>query len=205
MSQQSLPPSERPLTPFGYMQESFSIWVDFNRRAGELFIQHTTATRAVTSDEEDTVTAELLRTFSDFNLRHWQNTARLLDSMPGWMRMPQVMTGAAMTDWFDELRRAQTEFVVAPAATDENEFTAPASLTAPDGDADDLTRIKGIGPKLSAKLNDIGIFHFKQIADWSQTDAAWVEDYLSFKGRVMRENWIAQARGFTANGKATLH
>lgn len=204
MSDKSLPPNDSPLTPFGYMQESIATWTNFNRRAGELFLQHA-GKSAATSEDEETVTAELLRTFSDFNLRHWQNTARLLDSMPGWMRMPQSMAGAALTDWFDTMRRSSMEAKAPKTAAPEAPFKAPVTLPAPDGTADDLTRIKGIGPKLSAKLNEIGIYHFKQIADWSEPEAAWVEDYLSFNGRVMRENWITQARGLTANGKTTLH
>ncbi|MEM9939678.1 MAG: hypothetical protein AAF768_12570 [Pseudomonadota bacterium] len=204
MSDQFLPPKDSPLTPFGYMQESFSAWTDFNRRAGELFLQHA-GKRPASSEEEETITAELLRTVSDLNLRHWQNTARLLDSMPGWMQMPQVMTGAAMTDWFDGLRRSGPQPTVQVTPPVQDIFQAPTTLPAPEGKADDLTKIKGIGEKLSARLNDLGIYHFKQIADWTDPQTAWVEDYLSSKGRVTRENWVAQARGFAANGKATLH
>ena len=78
-------------------------------------------------------------------------------------------------------------------------------LPSPEGPADDLTRITGIGPKLSARLNDLGIYHFKQIAAWTKTEAQWVDEYLAFKGRVGREKWIKQARALTANGSALIH
>jgi len=62
------------------------------------------------------------------------------------------------------------------------------------GKADDLKQIKGIGPKLEGVLNGLGIFHFDQIASWTRDNIAWVDDYLSFKGRIDREKWIAQAK-----------
>ena len=34
---------------------------------------------------------------------------------------------------------------------------------------DDLTVIKGIGPKIHGQLNDMGVFHWDQIADWKKT------------------------------------
>lgn len=163
--------------------------------------------QALDSDTE-TLASELLRTVSDLNLRHWQNTARFLESMPAWMRVPNTMAGSALVDWFDNFKQApQTGFAMqAQPATDANEgLVPPQTLPAPKGKADDLTRIKGIGPKLSARLNELGIYHFKQIANWSDTEALWVDEFLSFKGRVAREDWISQARSLSANGAATLH
>lgn len=74
----------------------------------------------------------------------------------------------------------------------------PERLSAPRGEADDLKRIKGVGPKLEAALNDMGIYHFDQIAAWSPEDVAWVDDRLNFKGRIERDGWIAQARKLSA-------
>ncbi len=71
----------------------------------------------------------------------------------------------------------------------------PRTLDAPrDGKKDDLKKIKGIGPKLEGVLNDLGIYHFDQIAAWSPREVEWVDDYLSFKGRIGRDDWIGQAR-----------
>ena len=58
---------------------------------------------------------------------------------------------------------------------------------------DDLQRIKGIGAVLENKLHAIGIDSFKQIAAWSQEDIAGFSQKLSFKGRIEREGWVAQA------------
>lgn len=60
---------------------------------------------------------------------------------------------------------------------------------------DDLLRIKGVGPKLARILMDMGITHYSQIADWSVSDIAAVDQRLGvFAGRIERDNWIEQAR-----------
>lgn len=73
----------------------------------------------------------------------------------------------------------------------------PAGLAAPRfGKADDLKRIAGVGPKLETTLNDMGIYHFDQIAAWTPNQIDWVDNYLRFPGRIARDNWIAQASTF---------
>lgn len=61
------------------------------------------------------------------------------------------------------------------------------------GRADDLKLISGIGPKLEQKLNSIGIWHYAQVANWSQKEVDWVNSAISFSGRVEREQWVSQA------------
>ena len=76
------------------------------------------------------------------------------------------------------------------------EGTKPETLDAPkSGGADDLKKIKGVGPKLEKMLNGMGFFHFDQIAGWTADEVAWVDQNLEgFKGRVSRDNWVEQAR-----------
>jgi len=69
------------------------------------------------------------------------------------------------------------------------------------GQADKLTLIKGIGPVNEKKLNDHGIFHFDQIAAWTQADIAAAEAYLAFDGRIAREDWVGQAAELAKGGK----
>ncbi|AHM02648.1 NADH-ubiquinone oxidoreductase chain E [Roseibacterium elongatum DSM 19469] len=72
---------------------------------------------------------------------------------------------------------------------------APETLGAPrDGGADDLKRISGVGPKLEGLLNEMGFYHFDQIAAWTPEQVAWVDNRLNFKGRIERDDWVAQAR-----------
>lgn len=79
----------------------------------------------------------------------------------------------------------------------------PMYLTRPrDGEGDKLTRIRGIGVKIDEALKDVGIFHFDQIANWSEANIDWIENNVAFPGRVKREQWVAQAR-ILASGKST--
>jgi NADH-quinone oxidoreductase subunit E len=68
-----------------------------------------------------------------------------------------------------------------------------------DGGADDLKKIKGVGPGLEKTLNEMGIYHYDQIAKWTDAEVAWVDARLKFKGRIVRDDWIGQAKSF-ANG-----
>lgn len=80
----------------------------------------------------------------------------------------------------------------------------PAGLEGPrEGGADDLKRISGVGPKLEGTLNELGIYHFDQIAAWTPETVAWVDNYLSFKGRIDREGWIEQAKMLAAESRKT--
>jgi NADH-quinone oxidoreductase subunit E len=81
--------------------------------------------------------------------------------------------------------------------------TKPALLHAPEGEAaDDLKRINGIGPKIEEMLHGLGVFHFSQIADWTEAEVAWIDYHLEgFQGRVMRDAWVEQARQLAAGGE----
>ncbi|WP_439137180.1 NADH-quinone oxidoreductase subunit E [Roseicyclus sp.] len=84
----------------------------------------------------------------------------------------------------------------APATVAE---AAPAQLSAPRGGAaDDLKKISGVGPKLAALLNEMGFWHFDQIAAWTPAEVAWVDARLKFKGRIERDDWITQAATLAA-------
>lgn len=83
---------------------------------------------------------------------------------------------------------------VAPAAPPPADLPTPF-LSSPEGEADDLGRIKGIGPKLSARLKELGVFHYRQIADWTPEQLAAVDAELGqFQGRPERDQWQSQAR-----------
>ena len=88
----------------------------------------------------------------------------------------------------------------AAAAAEAVEESAPETLSAPrGGQADDLKKISGVGPKLEALLNEMGFWHFAQIAAWTPAEIAWVDSRLKFKGRIERDGWIAQATEFAAS------
>jgi large subunit ribosomal protein L21 len=86
----------------------------------------------------------------------------------------------------------------APAA--EADGVKPANLLseARGGQPDDLKKISGVGPKLEGLLHDNGVFHFDQIAAWNAGEISYMDDQLSFKGRIERDNWIEQAAKLAA-------
>ena len=74
----------------------------------------------------------------------------------------------------------------------------PDTLDKPRGTSgDDLTEISGIGPKIQDVLHEMGVYHFDQVADWSAENVAWVDEQLSFSGRIDREEWVSQAKALT--------
>jgi NADH-quinone oxidoreductase subunit E len=59
----------------------------------------------------------------------------------------------------------------------------PALLEAArDGRGDDLTLLKGVGAALAARLNETGIWHYDQIADWGPGEVEWVERTIEARG-----------------------
>lgn len=102
---------------------------------------------------------------------------------------------------------AEAAIAALPAdASNEDKANAvgvrPVGLDAPiGGTKDDLQRIKGIGKVNEGKLNGLGIYHFSQIRDWSASEARWVGTFLSFSGRIEREDWMGQAKVLAAGGE----
>ena len=99
---------------------------------------------------------------------------------------------------------ASTATVVPVAASADNTTNdKPILLSGPrNGEKDNLTRIKGIGVKIEELLNEIGIYHFDQIAGWDAENITWADTTLGFPGRAKRENWVEQATAL-ASGEET--
>ena len=97
----------------------------------------------------------------------------------------------------DEAAEDASEAPESPAEAESGESSddvAEALFEAPEGVDDDLTRISGVGPVLKAKLNGLGITSFAQVAAFTAEDIARVDDALSFKGRIERDDWVSQAK-----------
>ncbi len=79
----------------------------------------------------------------------------------------------------------------APAKSDD----APAAIfSAPEGAADDLKKITGVGPVLEKKLHAFGVTQYAQIAAFTKADIDKLDEALSFKGRIERDDWVGQAK-----------
>ncbi|MFZ1742305.1 MAG: hypothetical protein WAT93_05590 [Pontixanthobacter sp.] len=71
------------------------------------------------------------------------------------------------------------------------------------GEADDLSRIKGVGPKLKSLLISLGVTRFDQIAAWSDADIDRIDAQLGrFEGRIRRDGWTEQAKLLAAEDMA---
>ncbi len=89
----------------------------------------------------------------------------------------------------DNNKKTDTEY------SQNDDEDKPKVLSNPrDGQADNLCRIKGIGFVIEEKLHNLGVFHFDQIAAWSEKEIEWIDSHLAFSGRIKREDWIGQAK-----------
>ena len=92
---------------------------------------------------------------------------------------------------------------VVSAGTAEEVIAARPDLPPASGPADDLTRIKGLGPKLRTMLADLGVTRFDQIAAWTPAEIAAIDSQLgAFQGRIVRDGWTEQARYLAAGDVA---
>ena len=96
---------------------------------------------------------------------------------------------------------ASADTAAASGAAAASAAVALKFLDAPNGDADDLKNILGIGTVLEEKLNDMGVYHFSQIAEFSATDIENINTHLNFPGRIERDEWIPQAQDLMKGGE----
>jgi predicted flap endonuclease-1-like 5' DNA nuclease len=85
----------------------------------------------------------------------------------------------------------------APVAADGKPSTMSKARA---GGADDLKLLKGVGPGLEKTLNELGFYHFDQVAAWRKKEIDWVDGNLRFKGRIERDEWIKQAKILAKGG-----
>jgi predicted flap endonuclease-1-like 5' DNA nuclease len=64
----------------------------------------------------------------------------------------------------------------------------------PSGPPDDLRQLKGVGPKLAAQLNEIGITRYDQLARLNPDEIARLDARMgAFRGRLERDRLVEQA------------
>jgi large subunit ribosomal protein L21 len=127
---------------------------------------------------------------------------RITDILPsgGDSTGVKAAIGSGGSDW-TPAETGATSVAAMAAAAPAVAGERPANLLteARGGKADDLKLISGVGPKLESLLHKNGVFHFDQIAAWSPAEVAYMDDQLSFKGRIDRDNWIEQAGKLAAD------
>lgn len=134
---------------------------------------------------------------SDGAAQAQRNTA-LIDA-PSAAALVTPPPGAGLMAGIGEVIAAAASEEVAAAAAEPAPAPTPAAVPAA-GEADDLARIKGVGPKLKAALNALGVTTYAQIAAWTDDDIKAIDAQLgTFAGRATRDNWIEQCK-FLADG-----
>jgi len=110
----------------------------------------------------------------------------------------EMKTFDALEEGAGPAKRNQA-LIDAPAKAAPAPTPVPAAATS----GDDLTRIKGLGPKLAALLNSLGVISFAEIAAWSEEDIDRIDGQLgTFEGRIRRDNWVEQAKFLAARDEA---
>ena len=131
------------------------------------------------------------------NLSRIMNRARQ-DSIT--TEIMEIVSGAEALSGGKSARQVQLVELgpLTDSATDGFLDIRPASALAATAvgtiEPDDLEEVVGIGPVLNAKLRELGVTTFEQVAAWSAADAERIGNELDFPGRIERENWIEQAR-----------
>ncbi len=98
-------------------------------------------------------------------------------------------------------KETKTDKADKPAKAAKAEPATLAAADATSGKVDDISLIGGIGPKMVKILTDNGINTFAQIAAWTEVDIAKFDELCKPKGRIVREEWVDQAKELMA-GKA---
>ena len=107
---------------------------------------------------------------------------------------PPAVRAASFADTGPDILAGIGEVVAMGAARE-----VEAARKKADQSADDLSRIKGVGPKLVALLGQLGITRFAQIAAWSDADIDRIDAQLgTFAGRIRRDGWVEQCKLLSA-------
>ncbi|MCM2503569.1 NADH-quinone oxidoreductase subunit NuoE [Aureimonas altamirensis] len=104
----------------------------------------------------------------------------------------QGETGAARKE--SDAEKSAVDGGDAPQAVAAAEGEPGGLLHEVPADADDLKVLNGVGPKIEAALNEIGVYRLSQVAGWTQAELAWVDKRLGLGGRAARDGWAEQAR-----------
>lgn len=136
----------------------------------------------------------------------------LIDAPPAAHIDPPAMAGtmAGIGEVIAVAAQDEVDAVKKPAAAQPAPEAAPAAAEPPApspapaaGEADDLRKIKGLGPKMATLLTSLGVTRYEQIAGWTDADLDELDTKLgSFAGRPRRDNWVEQAKLLSSGDSA---
>lgn len=140
---------------------------------------------------------------SEFSRLHGSNSAKSksVSKLDAEKKIPNPSTTTGTTSLKSTKANKQTPKVAVATGI----ASVPKKLTgARGGKADDLQQISGVGPKLEKTLHGLGFYHFDQIAEWTPDEVQWVDENLTFKGRIDREEWMPQCKLLAAGDMDTF-
>ena len=105
------------------------------------------------------------------------------------------VSASAIAAVVEPASKTKTAKPAAAKATEAKPAVPKAGKAAAGGD---LKKLSGVGPALEKKLIAAGVTSLEQVAAWTEADVTKIDEELSFKGRIEREGWIAQAKELTA-------
>ena len=152
------------------------------------------------------------KTLNAQGIYHFHQIADFDDANVRWVNHHISFPGRIQReDWIGQakaLANKQTYegYAYDPATVNVTDDMRPERLANPEhGQADDLQRIKGIGPVIERTLNNEGVYHYRQIAAFTPRNTMWVDQHIAFPGRVHREDWIGQAKSLMAGQEYSGH
>ncbi len=118
------------------------------------------------------------------------------------VRITEILTGGKKPSVKAAARADAAEAVAEPAEKPKRAAKKTEAAATPEAEApkvkDDVKLIGGVGPALEKKLAEAGVTSLAQIAEWTDEDIATFDEKLNFKGRIEREEWVAQAKDLIA-------
>ena len=100
----------------------------------------------------------------------------------------------------EAVEKVTTEVIEEVKENIVEETTKPTLLTeAPSTGVDKLSALKGIGPVLEKKLNELGVYTYEQIASWTSEQELWIGTQIAFPKKVTKEEWVKQAKELLKN------
>jgi predicted flap endonuclease-1-like 5' DNA nuclease len=144
------------------------------------------------------------RVLNDYTDENDQYNEKLAQGISKSTTIPAAVTAASI----NKIKAAKD---INEAVKEDSTFTTgpgqeigirPEAVDTPmNGEIEDLKEISGIGIKIEEVLHSLGIYHFEQIANWTPENMEWIENYLTLKGRIKKEDWISQAKLLAAGGQ----
>lgn len=116
-----------------------------------------------------------------------------------WVAQAKVLAKGGQTEFSKRVAKGEVATSTGKGTSNLGK-KPPLSAKPKGGKADNLTLIDGVGNAIEKKLQDLGVWHFAQIAKWTADQQVWIGNEIGFPGRPERENWVGEARILAAGG-----